>query len=574
MLIQLLSFTLPPRTQPPAARRARRHDGYRPFNRERYVNAQYRFVMKPTYDCIAQIADADAPLPWQDIVQVILSNTSDLPGAKSDANCPICLSPPSAARMTKCGHVYCFACILHYLIVAEDEARPRGMLSHKQSKRCPICWDEVHPRDLRAVLWVDAHQAASEFTESYRRESGGTKGEPNTITLRLVERPHGTTFALPRSHTWPSAAREEGVYCFQPDALTFARVVLATPEFLIASLERDVAEIDAELINVRQYAPDELSVEFLHVAKQQLDEQIAKAQAQQAASELKRVEAAREALGRAQQWPTSVAAQEAIPPSKSDAYFFYQAASGQNIFIHPLDVKVLLAHFGTYANFPNTLQVAIQTVEEGTMDENLRRKCKYIAHLPMSSDITFIEVDWARTAALFGETQGKIDWKPYEGMLRQRLQRHRDKHNREERARARAEKVSTVASARAMDPHASDGIVPDDTLSFRESAMVGAEMFFPVHPGSDAEAFEQSGPLPSAPAPKPASTRKTVWGTPAAPSASGPTPDAHVVDDAWNALEQAHGSHEGAPTEQPSSNTKNQKRKPKLILTGGGRGMG
>lgn len=519
--------------------------------------------MKPTYDCVAQIADADAPLPWADIEQVVLCSTSDLPGAQSDTNCPICLSAPSAPRITRCGHVYCYACILHYLIVADEGARPRGVLSHKHSKRCPICWDEVHARDLKAVHWIEARQAAADFTHAYEAARGveATERVRDTITLRLVERPHGTTLALPRSATWPSAARAEGIYCFQPDALTFARVVLATPEFLIASLERDVAEVDAELVSLQQYAPDELSVEFLRVARQNLGEQMARAHAQRAAP-LPRIEAARAA----------VAGAPDAPDAPADAYYFYQAASGQNIFVHPLDVKVLLAHYGAYARFPDTLQVAIQHAEEGTMDETLRRKCKYIAHLPMSSDVTFLEIDWARTAACFAATQGTVDWKPFEGMLKQRWKRHHEKDTREERARAKAEKQS-AASARATDAGPA-WPAPDAALSFRESAMVGAEMYFPRHPGADEEALAQNVPLPSVPAPKPA-TQKTVWGTPAAPSAAGDAGgDTRHMDDAWKALEQAHGSQQDAPAQQPASSSKSQKRKPKLILTGGGRGMG
>ena len=53
---------------------------------------------------------------WQDILQVILPRKSALAaaaGRQDDSaipeegilNCPICLSPPVAPRMTKCGHV-------------------------------------------------------------------------------------------------------------------------------------------------------------------------------------------------------------------------------------------------------------------------------------------------------------------------------------------------------------------------------------------------------------------------------------------------------------------------------------
>jgi hypothetical protein len=52
---------------------------------------------------------------WQDILQVIIPRSSALASAAASGErsgqdeghttCPICLSPPTAPRMTKCGHV-------------------------------------------------------------------------------------------------------------------------------------------------------------------------------------------------------------------------------------------------------------------------------------------------------------------------------------------------------------------------------------------------------------------------------------------------------------------------------------
>ena len=52
---------------------------------------------------------------WQDILQVIIPRSSALASAAASGKlctqeegyttCPICLSPPTAPRMTKCGHV-------------------------------------------------------------------------------------------------------------------------------------------------------------------------------------------------------------------------------------------------------------------------------------------------------------------------------------------------------------------------------------------------------------------------------------------------------------------------------------
>jgi hypothetical protein len=53
---------------------------------------------------------------WQDILQIIIPRSSALAAAaagggnnrsreEGHTTCPICLSPPTAPRMTKCGHV-------------------------------------------------------------------------------------------------------------------------------------------------------------------------------------------------------------------------------------------------------------------------------------------------------------------------------------------------------------------------------------------------------------------------------------------------------------------------------------
>ena len=52
--------------------------------------------------------------------------------------CPICLGDFCAARMTKCGHIYCWPCMLHYLALEE-----------KTWRKCPICHDAVHKKDLK-----------------------------------------------------------------------------------------------------------------------------------------------------------------------------------------------------------------------------------------------------------------------------------------------------------------------------------------------------------------------------------------------------------------------------------------
>lgn len=106
------------------------------MTREKFVNASFRFVLKPT-DVLsygAHCVDPDIALHWPNILQILVPTFSsysvaqgfvssendedeDLAGEeaaerrrrveeeKEGRSCPICLSKPVAGRMTKCGHV-------------------------------------------------------------------------------------------------------------------------------------------------------------------------------------------------------------------------------------------------------------------------------------------------------------------------------------------------------------------------------------------------------------------------------------------------------------------------------------
>lgn len=751
----LLSFTLPPRSRPPLAgpaRRSRRGVAHTPFNKERYVNAQYRFLVKPTGDYTAYFADPDIYLNWADILQVVIPTSSALAGVGSSAPisdqprepahegaaCPICLSPPTAPRMTKCGHVFCYPCILHYLTLKEDNnGRPTAPTLQQPTqrwRRCPICWDAVYARDLKAVRWWDAQAAAREhelkLQEQYDLERARriseldedgqqgldevnedkhapilTHSHPDMLAMRLIERPNVTTLALPQSSTWPASeldhpliAVHSAPWHFQPDVMGFAKFMLATPELLIESLNKDLQELEEEIGVLKSFGTDASGLHFVALAQNKVKDQMQKVRDEldlpivrstigQARNDLKDHEAAlsgqlqrtdlsrrqRKRMERSQtdEEPESAAplrdstkaetaaAREGTPEAalgaeeflalraqsqggmmaqasadreatirkeeasseaaggftnkttstrqpkarknvnppqpESSSYVFFQAASGQSIFLHPLDTKILLSHYGAYAKLPRNLAVKVAGADEGSMNEELRRRCKYLNHIPMAADVVFIEVAWEGMKLI-----DKATLRPYEQALRQRRNRRRDKERREDRAKTRAEEAELIsnqggpAAAAAyrrqqeqLAAFTSEANFPSDGLSrsfdhaqggarggdsevggfasgtspsFRESAMFGAEREFPVHPGpAETEDFpdslrgtrngldrvsissddqaERTGhssgrTAPSATAP----VKKTVWGTPASKSSfanaiQGRGSDAHGIWD-------------------------------------------
>lgn len=103
--------------------------------------------------------------------------------------CPICLSDFCAARITKCGHVYCWPCILHYLA-----------LDDKTWRKCPICHEAVHKKDLKRFLIClscEVDHPIFSFSCSVTIYKERSYKVQNVITMRLMKQASDSTIAVP-----------------------------------------------------------------------------------------------------------------------------------------------------------------------------------------------------------------------------------------------------------------------------------------------------------------------------------------------------------------------------------------
>ncbi|WWC67822.1 uncharacterized protein I206_101739 [Kwoniella pini CBS 10737] len=557
-----LNFSLPPRSRagvpgsgiPGVPRRSRRGEGWRggPMSREKFLNASFKFVLKPTETISygAHFADPDISLHWPHILQVLVPTFSafsvaqgyvstdqadshdlgssfeshDLEGMGEEAAerrrrmeeerrgrmCPICLGKPVAGRMTKCGHIFCFPCILHYIQLSDIP----------KSAKCPICGDTVHSSYLKSVKYLDATAMLEASTgeddddlvvgsssSSSHNGNVSSKGDNNheqnhehgiigemdgfeeimqeakavdshllkedkrhQIHMRLVQRPQMTTLALPSSSTWPSDAipPHTAPWYFLPDILAYSRFMLSTPEYMLSELQRELTELKGEFDMLRG---DELGREFVKAAKEKVERQMQKVKVELVTETVRRSERdARESWGEAvggsrrekerkrerdritrereekarlaehqdiTDIPTEFLASAstlsfdnsanikippnaeiepnpmptptpkksrrrgggghgsnpppAIPPSQS--YYFYQSSLGANVFLHPLDIRILLAHYKSYSLFPQTISFTTTGYDPGTINDELRKKCKYLGHLPVGTEVIFVEAD-------------------------------------------------------------------------------------------------------------------------------------------------------------------------------------
>lgn len=374
--------------------------------------------------------------------------------------------------------VFCFPCILHYL----------GTSENPKWARCPICFDSVNEKQLKSVHWFAPPSHLDDGPNGTRPQPSSssacdddspveTPKPGSTLRMRLMQRPQITTLALPRTSTWPSdlLPPHQAPFHFLPDVYTYAKFMLATPSYLIENLTRDLSELASERRTLSEL-DDPLGIAFCDAAEQRLDMQIVKANALD-------TEALHVAIDRAVQLELDMATRAALqaqrkqeregtatpdlsdvpihylstqsphsltpsptptsrgpklrknlnpPPPSTSAYYFYQAASGLPIFLHPLDIKILSSHFGAYAAFPDCIAVRVEAASEGSVDADLRRRCKYLSHIPEGADVVFVEADLEGVVGAEG-------LRAFEGAIKARRARRREKGRRDEKARARAE---------------------------------------------------------------------------------------------------------------------------------------
>jgi hypothetical protein len=295
-----------------------------------------------------------------------------------------------------------------------------------------------------------------------------------------MQRPQITTLSLPRSATWPSdlLPPHQAPFHFLPDVQAFGKFMLATPSQLVEALEQDLREVNAERRSL-QALDDTIGLIFVETAETRLHEQIAKAtsldtvllrnavdKALQMQHDIESHVAYHQRRLQEQRQAPPPAAEEAPPeayvaaspatarnpkarrnlnppPPSTSTYYFYQAASGMPIFLHPLDIRILHAHFADYASFPDTIDVRVDALSEGAVDAELRRRCKYLAHMPEGADVVFVEADLAGVV-------GDAGLRPFEGALKARRAKRETKGRKDDRARAKAEDREREKAAEAV----------------------------------------------------------------------------------------------------------------------------
>ncbi|KAI1363748.1 hypothetical protein F5Y08DRAFT_233094 [Xylaria arbuscula] len=545
-ITHLLNYSVPSRHYQEHHRATRRHptwssgSGYHAADKARFVHANYRFIVSPTGDYRSQAADADKHLDWSDVLQIIASSKSQA------TSCPICFCEPVAARMARCGHIFCLPCLMRFMnSTNDDEPSPR---KEARWKKCPICDDSFKLAEVRPVRF-------------YEGQENPLPGVGEDVVLRLMVREAGSTLALPDEGVSDVANISEDVpWHFAASVMDYARIMKGTNQYIIEQFEREIEDVQ------RQAQEDEIqfgveegdwpqrAIRAIGTAMDKVKEQALEANS-----------------------VTTLATSKSKQPAKQ-RFHFYNAPP--HLYLSPLDIRILKTKFGDFSNFPSTLLPRVEHISTGhSVDDTLRKRAKYLAHLPQGCVVSFLECDWT-------DIVPREILETFADDLERRRKSHRDKAAQEDRERLQAERLEAAAIGRSTRRHF-DNINGD---GFEPAPVMNSDDFQPLGPPAGTSppnprpGFEQLADMSTSP-----STSRTVWGTPAisvSPSL-GPIPE-RQVEDGWlkeddylGAAEiamqmEAFGINGDSSTQGSTTVTgggkKKKKQKITLMSTGGRRG--
>ncbi|KAL4784584.1 hypothetical protein BJX76DRAFT_326982 [Aspergillus varians] len=565
-ITHLMNFSLPPRPEyHPPPRNPRRYNswglgsGYHAMDKARYVHANYRFIVSPNRAYHAQASNADVHLDWDSVLQILVSAQTQA------SSCPICLSTPVAPRMARCGHIFCLPCLIRFMHSTDDE----GPVPEKKArwKKCPICWDGIYISETRPVRWFSGQEGVLPF-------------EGGDVVLRLVKRDPRSTLALPRDGADPLAPEEDIPWYHAAEVADYARIMKGGEDYMTSQYDAEIEDLRRQEHEDEVLFGDETTwtrkaVFTINEAKQKLQgignppeaspqpivngppkdpitlqqppEDVALMYASQHAAKSGKSSPGQEPAIQGEVAQTTEAMDNMslattngtkskqkhpatgrnsaladrkkggnAPHPSDQPYFFYQALP--HYYLSPLDIRILKTAFGDYSLFPSTILPRVERITTGhIVDDELRKRVKYLGHLPQGCEVSFLECDWTDTVtpdilAQFSTEIGK------------RRKRNKEKEVREEKSRIRAEKEEDEkrwAAARQRRPSISASDRPFSDRDFLPLAsgpsaadVGGIELGSSASPPRASSHFSAlASPSTSPPGAPGAPGARTVWGT-------------------------------------------------------------
>lgn len=435
----LLNFYYDPISRPqPRMPPPKRTQKIKPYNKDLFLQANFKFVVLGMGNSAIESMDPDKMLQWEDVICVKYSTPFPV-------QCPICLESPLCPQITSCGHIFCFPCILRYLLMGEED--------HKGDcwKKCPLCFMMVSSKDLYTI-YID-------YVNQYR--------VGDHVDFVLLRRPKDSLVPSQKNNQETSSVQ------FGTDGLcdSFSKfTVTSDVELSVRAAKMDLndwlGKAEHGLVEDMEQLPYvSAALEHLEQRKKCWDEHQVSSSSppprntSTPCSNLKdwkhtsnKTEVHETTNADAPNYETSeptcrtsciiskdesfvldnifsekLGGEDCLVPhayttdsfdclekdscsfeedkgffrhpsglkdvKERDTYTFYQAIDGQHLILHPLNMKCLLHHYGSYNLLPSRIGGEILQMETVTQSEAMRRRYRFLSHFSLTTTFQLCEID-------------------------------------------------------------------------------------------------------------------------------------------------------------------------------------
>lgn len=400
-------------------------------------------------------------------------------------------------------------------------------------KKCPICEDSFRLSETKQVRF-------------YHGQESPLPRPGEDVVLRLMVREAGSTLALPKEGAADVLNRSGEIpWHFAANVLDYARIMKGTNDYVLEQYDREVEDLKRQAID-DEYQFGIEDGEWTQRAIKAIGTVREKCKAEPMEITL----------------PTSLETDGGKGKrTVSQQFHFYTAPP--HLYLAPLDIRILKTKFGDFSNFPTSLLPRVEHISTGhVVDDTLRKRAKYLGHLPYGCVVSFLECDWA-------EIVPPEILETFSGELERRRKSHRDKTAQEDRERLQAERLEAAAIGRGTRRHFDNsyGQHFDEEL-----AVLKSEDFQPLGtpsgttPPNPRPGFEQLAEMSTSP-----STSRTVWGTTALATSPSLEP-LRPVDDGWLRDDDIFGAAEIAMQMEAMGVSTPQSEQASAVGNGGGGG--
>lgn len=370
------------------------------FSKEQFLQANCQFVVeKGSIDFSPHFADPDLAIDWTHVEQVHIHSMQPL-------KCPICLSEPRAGKITRCGHVYCWSCLLHYLA-----------LSDKSWRKCPVCCESIYKRDIRSVQGIISR----------------TIKPGDWIHFRLMRRERGSAVFYPKNsvdRTLSTSKSDESIV--EINKKNYAHLLFVDQETILNDI---IEKENLELLKQLEEDGDQPESCFVRQALEENDErrktveirmnqrklidrivsvgnnteehvdllpkkciivyedafedkfEVLDCNQPNTDNEKKITERETSRSESDQQIPTKT------PSNETQNYvYFYQADEIYHAYLNGLNTRILIHEFGSYQQCPDELRARVEAIETYFMTEELRSQFRFLSHLPLTCEFQLVEI--------------------------------------------------------------------------------------------------------------------------------------------------------------------------------------